>query len=193
MYDCRFFCLFVFDRYFKYLVTCAFYMLVHKREILYIHIWFIWWSQSTQWVDLTEIQLSLWMKGNLPPLARAESEPRKIACESLPFTAAPSSQPATHAHSSQNTVAWQLENIRTVLINKYICWVEIQIFCVYDFPVPDVRWQCLNSTKKSKALKLSRILGMWLIIHSLNKYSTRGLPYLPWKQPCVSVLCGTII
>lgn len=59
------------------------------------------------------------MKGNLPPLARAESEPRKIACESLPFTAAPSSQPATHAHSSQNTVAWQLENIRTVLINKY--------------------------------------------------------------------------
>lgn len=119
MYDYRFFCLFVFDRYFKYLVTCAFYMLVHKREILYIHIWFIWWSQSTQWVDLTEIQLSLWMKGNLPPLARAESEPRKIACESLPFTAAPSSQPATHAYSSQNTVAWQLENIRTVLINKY--------------------------------------------------------------------------
>ena len=32
------FCLFVFDRYFKYLATCAFYMLAHKREILYIRI-----------------------------------------------------------------------------------------------------------------------------------------------------------
>ena len=37
-YDYRFFCLFVFDRYFKYLATCAFYMLAHKREILYIRI-----------------------------------------------------------------------------------------------------------------------------------------------------------
>lgn len=32
------FCLFVFDRYFKYLATCALYMLAHKREILYIRI-----------------------------------------------------------------------------------------------------------------------------------------------------------
>lgn len=51
-------------------------------------------------------------EGESASSCRAESEPRKIACESLPFTSAPSYQPATHAHCSSPKTLW-FDNCKT--------------------------------------------------------------------------------